>query len=115
MSALLSRLGVIRDRVEPAASPLLSDMPRMQTQLQPATSPAQIAASGLRRKSLSLETARRHFGWNSLIPPGHPASTEEIAMRSPWAMSQIEAFIFVGLVLLGAGAGTFMTLASQAG
>jgi hypothetical protein len=36
-------------------------------------------------------------------------------MRSPWAMSQIEAFIFAGLVLLGAGAGTFMTLASQAG
>jgi hypothetical protein len=36
-------------------------------------------------------------------------------MRSPWAMSQIEAFIFVGLVLLGAGAGTFMTLASQPG
>ena len=33
-------------------------------------------------------------------------------MRSPWAMSQIETFIFVGLVLLGVGAGTFMTLTS---
>jgi hypothetical protein len=30
-------------------------------------------------------------------------------------MSQIEAFIFVGLVLLGAGAGTSTTLASKTG